>query len=852
MAFEGISAAVRDFLAPKEEAGGRSAPTAVLLVSLCFLLWMLPAGLWDLRGADETRYVLIAREWLAGDGGIKLTLLGQPYDQKPPLPFLLYALMLAANGGDVSNWAVRLPSVLLGTAGVLATWRIGRRHLGERAGLLAALVLATSSQWMIDTPTAELNVMFSGWIALSLACWFLRPEGAMPWRRALAMWLLLAAAFFTKGPLAILVVVSVLAGECVVRRSFAPLREARLWQGLLLNGILIAAWLLAQRAEAGSAFVEKQVVGQTVDRFVQGDHEAPPWYYVPRLFASIMCPWAILLVPAGFRWWREWKNVSPFSRTALLGWIGLPFAVLSLASGKRETYMLPLLPGFALIVGSFLDGLLARGETVRTPVTRHFSRALASLAILCALLLCTAGIVVVKRPDLLWNHDFLLRRWQIAPIAVLAALFAWTAIRLRSREDSVATPVAGAFALLFLGGLAMFTIAYPATSPGKSTRRFAEFLDRFLAENRAGKAVGLLDRAAKPEYHVYGNYLGVPLEKGDLNPGASHRLPNVLVVREGDWKDVEANRKRMADAGYAAGPRIVATGDELTLYLRSAESASTTLDGALQFALVGDTGSATREGSLVAGEIADLHRQSPLGAVFLLGDNVYDHDPFERAVYDRFERVHADLISRGVPFCAALGNHDVNNGYARKELGYRPFGMEGRRYFERTFGDDLATFFVLDHYTLATSPDQILWLKERLLACRSKWKFVATHEPLHSSTDIHHLSEEHRAILLPVLRQGGVQAVFSGHLHFYERPPFDEVLQITSGAGCETDGPDAGLVSNGVIFDSQCSFLHLSVSESAATCEAIAADGTIVDSFRIAMDGSGIAPPHGAVEVEQQ
>lgn len=153
-----------------------TAKHAGLLLALCLGLWSWTAGLWDLWDADEGRYAQVAHELLGRGNWLLLTLQGEPYDQKPPLPFWIFAAMLKVNGGEISTWLLRLPPILFAMATVFLTWSIGRRRLGERAGLMAAVVLLTTAQFAGDAPSVELNVMLTGWVTLGLWAWLTRPD----------------------------------------------------------------------------------------------------------------------------------------------------------------------------------------------------------------------------------------------------------------------------------------------------------------------------------------------------------------------------------------------------------------------------------------------------------------------------------------------------------------------------------------------------------------------------------------------------------------------------------------------------------------------------------------------------
>ncbi len=104
-----------------------------------------------------------------------------------------------------------------------------------------------------------------------------------------------------------------------------------------------------RRAEALRVFLwDNQVL-----RFVSpgADHAKAPWFYLPAIF-EIFLPWALLLPPAflGLRRRPGESEGDRRSRQFVLAVLAVPFAILSVASGKRHLYLLPLLPGFAIAV----------------------------------------------------------------------------------------------------------------------------------------------------------------------------------------------------------------------------------------------------------------------------------------------------------------------------------------------------------------------------------------------------------------------------------------------------------------------------------------------------------------------
>src|SRR5260370_1622924 len=133
----------------------------LLLVALPFLFVKLGLPLLD---PDEGLYASIAQEMLTRGDWVIPHINGLPYLEKPPLYFWLTALTFRVVGP--TEWAVRLWSALATLRTVLLTWRIGRRLYGDRAGLLAGLMLATVVGNALYVRKASTDQLFIFYLAL--------------------------------------------------------------------------------------------------------------------------------------------------------------------------------------------------------------------------------------------------------------------------------------------------------------------------------------------------------------------------------------------------------------------------------------------------------------------------------------------------------------------------------------------------------------------------------------------------------------------------------------------------------------------------------------------------------------
>lgn len=184
-----------------------------------------------------------------------------------------------------------------------------------------------------------------------------------------------------------------------------------------------------------------------------------------------------------------------------------------------------------------------------------------------------------------------------------------------------------------------------------------------------------------------------------------------------------------------------------------------TLPDSLKFAVIGDNGDGSMGEYEVARQMTLARAAFPFEFVIMLGDNMYGSQKPKDFV-DKFERPFASILEAGVPFYAAIGNHD-----SPATLTYNPFNMAGQRYY--TYTRKNAQFFVFD--TNLFDKTQLSWIDQMLSRSQAEWKIAYFHHPLYSDGDRHGSNVELRVELEPLLLKYGVSVVFAAHDHVYER-----------------------------------------------------------------------------------
>lgn len=245
--------------------------------------------------------------------------------------------------------------------------------------------------------------------------------------------------------------------------------------------------------------------------------------------------------------------------------------------------------------------------------------------------------------------------------------------------------------------------------------------------------------------------------------------------------------------------------------------------GSLKLAVIGDNGTGDRPQYDTAERLVASRAQFAYSAVLMLGDNMYGRQEPSDFV-DKFERPYGPLLTAGVMFRAALGNHD-----RPENRDYAPFGMAGQRYY--SFALQSVRFVVLD--TNQLDAVQLRWADDTLAAAQEPWKIAIFHHPLYSDARRHGSNVDLRVLLEPLLVKHGVRVALSGHEHVYERThPQKGITYFVNGIGGQLRRGDldrrAPTFAAG--FDTDRAFMLVEISDAEFAFQVISRTGQTVDS----------------------
>ena len=462
--------------------GGRATARDLLVIVLLTapVLW-IGLGNHHFWLVDEPFVAEVAREMHASGDFLVPRLNGEPFLEKPPLHYAAVALAYRFLG--VTPLAARLPSAGAGLLTLVATYFLGRRLLGRRAGLWGALLLPTFYLFFYLTHYCLVDatlvlVTTAGFLAGSYAF----GEDARRWAVP-AVYAATIAAFLAKGFVGPAMIAIGLLAFSLWSRDATLLRARGHAAGMLALGAVVAGWGAALYRAGGGAFLREAYLANSVGRIFaitslvpQHDDLITHAVSAPALLYGLLgniVPWtpAFLwaILPARLRGARPARGRA-FLGAALLA----NLAALLLAHNKRGMYLLPLYPLMALLVAGEADEFCLAGE--RAPLASR--RLLGIQGVLTSLLvLATAASPLVVNRFVLEEPPRPGDPLLVGALAAAALASIALAVRFSTRRAHAAL-----MATLWGQGAACFAIGALVLFPRADAQKsFA----RFFAESRA-------------------------------------------------------------------------------------------------------------------------------------------------------------------------------------------------------------------------------------------------------------------------------------------------------------------------------------------------------------------------------
>ncbi|PMB15093.1 glycosyltransferase [Fischerella thermalis CCMEE 5282] len=379
-------------------------------------LWLILVGgiafFWHLGSIgliDETEplFAEASRQMYTTGDWITPFFNGKTRFDKPALIYWCQAIAYSIFG--VNEWAVRLPSAIAAMAVIslafyTVQWQLAKQDALEQvfrpsrrwltAGVVAA-VMALNPEMIVWGRTGVSDMLLTGCIGSALLCFFLgyasqegseigdREQGGhgeyhtphtpptvpnphLPKKWYLACYVLIAGAILTKGPVGIVLPGLIISAFLLYLGKFREvMREMRLLLGMLIILVLSLPWYVLVTWRNGWNYINSFFGYHNIERFTEvvNGHTAP-WYFYFLVVLLGFAPYSVYLPlsMARLKFWQRnyWCSQERSQQLGLFAffWFVSIFGFFTIAVTKLPSYVLPLMPAAAILVGLLWSDLL--------------------------------------------------------------------------------------------------------------------------------------------------------------------------------------------------------------------------------------------------------------------------------------------------------------------------------------------------------------------------------------------------------------------------------------------------------------------------------------------------------------
>ena len=346
-------------------------------------------------------------------------------DRKPPLFYWMSAIVADATARTVGEVRARAVSVVAGTALAVCVLAWTLTNVGASEGWLAFLFILGTYGFASRATEAltDMLLTFLLFAAYSAIYPLLdSPTLASPGstRRTIFLGAVLGLAILTKGPVAIVLCALAVSIFLLIERRnpLATLRNRWPWQVVAIAIALGAVWYVPAALVGGHKIIRiifAENFGHFMPATLGGTGESyRPFYYIAARLLGGAFPMTLLIVPAALAFYTG--EISADKRRAVIYQISMSLAVLlffSIASVKRDDYILPALPGIAILCASqfSLDGIRGAAAKLRDALVAAFVFAPIFVILYVAFLPGHAPRVNLQSSDSAYYALFKSMRW---------------------------------------------------------------------------------------------------------------------------------------------------------------------------------------------------------------------------------------------------------------------------------------------------------------------------------------------------------------------------------------------------------------------------------------------------------
>ncbi len=365
----------------------------VLLISAVIAFWMLSERSLD---SHECFVSVTAREMLQSGDWLIPTLNGHPRLNKTPLSYWLVA-GVAMITGKVDEITARLPSAVFAILSAAAVLYFVGRWLSFRIAVMSTIVWVTSLGYLRNSHNARPDMALAFFIVLCFMSFYSAVIAENRKRQIIYMlifWISFGLGNLAKGPAPIPLVLIPLAVYVVINRSWKLIPKLLPFTGIIIFLAIMLPWplFIANSWHWDLTLWKKEYVQRLYGEYAPGKY---PIYFYFLIMFKFITPWvAFLPIALAAPFYRIWDKKQPVMKFLWL-WFVADFIFLTIDAGKRQHYILPLMPAMAILIGILLEDMIFE----RKAYSRIFAKNVLQWHIVALIVGITAATIYLAKAN---------------------------------------------------------------------------------------------------------------------------------------------------------------------------------------------------------------------------------------------------------------------------------------------------------------------------------------------------------------------------------------------------------------------------------------------------------------------
>ena len=322
----------------------------IVTVAALFIILFGISGT-PLLDPDEPVYAETAREMLQTGDFLSPRIFGDFWYDKPPMYYWLTAIAQFIFGDG--EFAARFPAGLMACATSVMLYIAGTKLFNERAGFWSAMVLTSCVQFFYMGKAAVTDTTLLFFMTGALLSFI--------HKRYWLMYVCMALATVTKGPIGIVFPGAIIFLYLLFMGQLREILRMHVIRGLLVYFAIAAPWYYAMYTVHGMEFINTFLGFHNITRFTTAEHanRVTFWYYFPVIILGLF-PWTGMLIQSIKASIQESRIDDMRNLMFMHIWWVFVLLFFTICKTKLVSYILPMFPALALIIGWNISRMLSK------------------------------------------------------------------------------------------------------------------------------------------------------------------------------------------------------------------------------------------------------------------------------------------------------------------------------------------------------------------------------------------------------------------------------------------------------------------------------------------------------------